>query len=398
MFEIDLHNVCEVRLSDFFAKHKIIPSNFEETKEGNYKIIVNKHTVVFKNAEFAEFDGCGRCLFSVDNFVYTFDDRYNNYTYYYADEYYYSLRHECYIYEDDCAWCEDRQDYFYNSDLVMCEHCHDYFFENDVRADEYGDYYCENCEYFGDFGVEERDERIRGYGDNPKLKFFGNKKSNLFFGLEIEIECLRMEETEALDILEREELFFKEDASINEGFEIVTHPMQFDYIYQNDVFKDFEKLRKNLNSVRGHNAGGIHIHVSRNAFLNNNHLRKFLYFFNKKDNRNFILKISQRRESNLMRWADFGKNEYYQNLSNLIDKSLGRYTAINLSNEDTVEIRIFNSNLREARILKNLEFVDAVFHFSRNCKKMDKKEFIKFVKKSKKYANLNNFLIEKNII
>lgn len=404
MFAINLWKHDRAILNKFFEKYRIETSDFQESDfmEFDYFVEKNNHRIYFKNASFDEFDNYGICLHDTE-FVYFLENRdpWNNiYRYDWLDDYCYSYHHECFIWADDAVWVETEQDHFFadSDEIERCAYCDEFHFRANLGMDDNNCLYCDNCFHLACF-EHGRNGRIHDYHYSPDLIFYQINKSKLFFGIEVEIECLDDYESRALDILEKKEFFFKEDGSIDGGFEIVTHPMQYEYIYQNSVFSNFEKLRKEADGVRGHNAGGIHIHLSRDGFLDKEHLRKFIFFLNKKDNREFVVKISQRKIDKLWRWADFENNKTYAKMDNFWDENISRYRAVNLTNRKTIEIRIFNSNLREARILKNIEFVKSLFEFTKKCKNSNLKEYLKYLRKnSEKYTNLYNFCVEKNLI
>ncbi len=77
------------------------------------------------------------------------------------------------------------------------------------------------------------------------------------------------------------------------------------------------------------------------------------------------------------------------------------YSAVNLSNSSTIEIRIFASTLDQATFLKNLEFCQALVKYSfpsvhSMAVSKDYKNFVTFVRKHyKSYPNLVKFLVDR---
>jgi hypothetical protein len=174
---------------------------------------------------------------------------------------------------------------------------------------------------------------------------------------------------EVLGLSEDEDLFcLKEDGSIDSGFEIVTHPMTF------EAWKawegGFDKVLKTASGrgCKGHNAGGIHIHTSLDAWEPRQLFLLYSLIFNKR-NRKFLLFITQRREHNMNRWAslsavDVGSAKTRIEAKSGYDVAYTKYSALNMT-DTTLEFRIFNSNLRIERVMKNIEFTYALYLYTK---------------------------------
>jgi hypothetical protein len=80
----------------------------------------------------------------------------------------------------------------------------------------------------------------------------------------------------------------------------------------------------------------------------------------------------------------------------------GRYFAVNLRNENTIEIRMFKGTLKVSTILASIEFVDFLVRYCKiaGIRKMQELTWDKLTSKidSKKYPNLVNYLAEKDLI
>lgn len=353
--------------------------------------------------------------------------------------------------------CEDDDDNYYCRDCFdeytreCCEcgvirHIDEMNYCND-------EWYCSDCE---------PNNLIREYGYDPEfhfLKTLKDKKDNLqpkeYFGIEAEYAGDESYVEKFSDIVQdynEEMVYFKHDGSVD-GFEIVSQPMTRNYIYE--VFKpNFEKGLQYLKDMgfKGHNYGGIHIHISSKAvsYKQLKNMIKLIYA-NNTNSKLFWLKVSQRRKSELEQWASIDKqklgdelnyDKYTQKLYRIKDKlqqsykkpellkkinqkitkennkyifktlrqyeeeertakpylSDSRYMAINTRNYNTIEIRIFNSNLRIERVMKNFEVVFSLLDFTATDEMPVLRNYIKFIMKNKdKYTYLADFLIEKNI-
>lgn len=334
-----------------------------------------------------------------------------------------------------------------NNDVIRCEHCNcftddpyttmdehslcQHCYENSTSScDECGDvfYYDDNLEYDEDSDryicsrCAEATEKatIHNYSYKPSPKFRKleeEKNNNEYFGFEIEVEGNCCYAKEFLEIVNKETelVYLKYDGSVN-GFEIVTHPMSRGYFYKEFVprlTEGMELLRQM--GFRGHNRAGIHIHVSSSA-ISAKMLKNIvnLMYQNKEEHRTTWRKIVQRKQYELDRWASMSpstlSNKTKTNTYKQIDlyDSLGRcpkpligssrYSAINTSNINTVEFRVFNSNTRIERIIKNAEVIFSLLDYSKTSKPMFLHRYLDFVfNKKDKYKEFCDFLLEKDI-
>ena len=76
-----------------------------------------------------------------------------------------------------------------------------------------------------------------------------------------------------------------------------------------------------------------------------------------------------------------------------------KYVPVNLQHTNTIEIRVFKGNLKEVSFRKNIDFLDALYYWSKNIplKKLSIRSFMEYVEENKKkYANLNTYVSERN--
>ncbi len=255
----------------------------------------------------------------------------------------------------------------YESYYVTCTDCNNvisyndaFYTESDEDLHEYP--YCESCYHKLDEG-----HYIHDYYYKPEPVFFGSD-DNLYMGIELEIDEGGEYEENAEKILELanrgdEYVYLKHDGSLNYGFEIVSHPMTLNYHKNNMLWKDI--LRKAIYmGYKSHQAVtcGLHIHVSKSALGDTyeekeNVIARLVYFYEK-----FwaeILRFSRRTESTANRWASrYGGvlSTCKNSLDTAKKAGLGRYTAVNLNNDSTVEFRIFRGTLRYETFIATLEF------------------------------------------
>ena len=150
-------------------------------------------------------------------------------------------------------------------------------------------------------------------------------------------------------------------------FECVTHPMTLDYHINQMPWREI--LNKAVaKGYLSHQAGtcGLHVHISRNALGANYEeqeatIAKILYFYEKFWNE--ILTFSRRTESQAEHWArryGGGIINPKETLKHAKNSHMGRYAAVNLENEATIEMRIFRGTLKYNTFIATLQMVDEI--------------------------------------
>ena len=208
------------------------------------------------------------------------------------------------------------------------------------------------------------------YYFKPTPIFYGEGKR--FFGVELEIDGAGEDNDNAAEILhianvERPLVYCKHDGSLDDGFEIVTHPMTLDFHLHNMPWEQIVEEAKKL-GYTSHQAGtcGLHVHVNRNAFgetevQQDAVIARILYFVEK--NWEELLKFSRRTQSQLDQWAArYGYKDQPKELLDHAKKSAhaGRYTSVNLTNKNTIEFRIFRGTLKHNTLIATLQLLDRI--------------------------------------
>ena len=133
-----------------------------------------------------------------------------------------------------------------------------------------------------------------------------------YFGVELEIDGAGEDSYNAEQVLKLanrgdEYIYCKHDGSLDEGFEIVTHPMTLDFQERSMPWLDLVRKAVSM-GYTSHQANtcGLHVHVSRTAFGDYEDqqdavIARILYFFEKHWEE--LLKFSRRTENQLQRWA-----------------------------------------------------------------------------------------------
>jgi hypothetical protein len=202
--------------------------------------------------------------------------------------------------------------------------------------------------------------------------------------------------TEGTWAVEESKLFhIKDDCSIRpSGFEMASLPLTFEFIKENR-----EMFAKILDSLQdeGYGSGadfncGMHVHITKKA-VKNFHLYKLLSFIY--NNQEFTADVSGRDPYCLSEWASL--YDSYTRVERAKDKRKGDRGAISLGRSETIEFRIFSGTLDPSELMKNLEFVHAIFFFTRdNPPSAMKPDFFKgwVSMRVKDYPNLHRWLDE----
>lgn len=268
-----------------------------------------------------------------------------------------------------CRYCLD--EYYH-----WCDSCERYVYYEDWDSDHHCCYSCSDeddyNEYVGDY-------------HSTDWNFFGKVKRGKWKGLGVELEIDRRsydseQEDMCAELLKIGEnrIYLEHDGSLENGFEIISHP---------HTFKEFEKInwKKILefckeHGYQSHDIGtcGLHIHYSRNCFGANKDkqelaISKIIYFY--ETFWNDILKISRRTERQVCDWASrycVRTQEDARNISKGKDKgSYSRYHAINLCNSATVEFRLGRGTLKAESFFAWIDFCNAIVRNSKKIKWAD---------------------------
>jgi hypothetical protein len=302
-----------------------------------------------------------------------------------------------------------------------CDYCEDIYHSDDVYPIDGGNnYYCEECRDHHAYACDNCDEYhrdhyhceagsvesnlINSYSYKPYPIFHGIKGGQkLFFGLELEIEDTSGNYLEGAQLVSDrlgDFVYLKEDSSLERGFEIVTHPFDFEYYKSSFNFNFLDDLRALGFRSWDSKTCGLHIHISKSGFISGGHIWRFSNLI--LNNLPQWVKIAGR---NSERWASFDKG------ANKIAGVLKgkdfpeRYVAVNMSNDKTIEVRIFRGSLNERRVRAAIESIHAAVTYTKDLSVRDVADhaltferFAQWVEGVGEYANLCDLLIAKNII
>ncbi|MDE6788589.1 MAG: amidoligase family protein [Ruminococcus sp.] len=272
---------------------------------------------------------------------------------------------------DEIIWDSDA---YSDDNICLCGRCYEDYYSRCEECDaiihnddtyEYEDcYYCHNC-----YQDIRRNAAIHEYSYKPEPKFFGKytcDDNTRFFGVELEIDGAGKDDDYAEEILDiankdDERIYIKTDGSLDDGMEIVSHPMTLDY-HKIFCWENIMKKAVYL-GYRSHQTStcGLHIHVNRDSFgLDRDEqdevISRILYFVEHYWNE--MLKFSRRSEYVMNRWAArYGYENSPKAIMDKAKKNYGRYVAVNLCNYHTIEFRMFKGTLKYNTFIATLELV-----------------------------------------
>ena len=275
-------------------------------------------------------------------------------------------------------------------DLIICSECED-LVERDNTELWQNEPVCTDCQN----DIKNNLTILHKYEYTPEVLNFHSmtgEATNTFYGIELEIDrteeqeynCYESKEDHALeihdqangtDLTEYEKyLYIKKDGSIKHGMELVTHPCTYSYHIQNMGWK-YILDECDTQGYSSHDIGtcGMHIHISRSAFgtrpgEEEMNIAKLLLFF--EINWNNIVKFSRRSQQSITDYCNrYGLKEG-EKPRELLEKAKqsGRYFAVNLKNEKTVEIRIFRGTLKLETFTACLQFTHLITELVSNLK------------------------------
>lgn len=295
----------------------------------------------------------------------------------------------------------NEEDYEYE---YYCDDCGEGLDEDDSYSSDYDD--CIRCSYHHRRHMEERrNVAIMDYGvkldpyfghDDGERSFYVRYAENesgigtlkttpLYMGLELECECVDGDRNEGAEFVldtvnrgadvSRGLVYLKEDGSLDHGFEIVSHPATLGFYMTHFPWDGVSGLRRMGFHAWKAKSCGLHIHLSRSAFTDDKHLTLFIKFLY--DNKNELVQFAGRDSARYASWDKLKfTNGYNDWNSDLViaeglpkfiksgQRNSDRFTAVNLRNRDTVELRFFRPSLRPETVQAALMMCDAIHQYT----------------------------------
>lgn len=270
----------------------------------------------------------------------------------------------------------------FENDYDRCRDCEDIVHNEDAYYTEDGECYCQDCS-------DEHRSSIHPYSYKPTPLFHSTdyvgytpKENTLYLGVELEIDEGDNKEEMVESIHEDMDwIYCKEDSSLDDGIELVTHPCTLDFHLNNGYGEKFKELISN--GWRGHDTTtcGLHCHVNRKYLgetLSERELTiaKIMLVMDRLWD-NGLVKFTRRTDAQLERWAkrcymeengedfhDFTEEKIIEKASSYRDR--GRYFALNLRNSNTIEFRLFRSTLNITTFNATLQFVSNLVNYCKD--------------------------------
>lgn len=270
----------------------------------------------------------------------------------------------------------------FENNYDRCRDCEDIVHNEDAYYTEDGDCYCQDCS-------DEHRSNIHPYSYKPTPIFhsmdyvgYTPKENTLYLGVELEIDEGDNKEEMVESIHEDMDwIYCKEDSSLDDGIELVTHPCTLDFHLNNGYGEKFKELISN--GWRGHDTTtcGLHCHVNRDYLgetLSERELTiaKIMLLMDRLWD-NGLVNFTRRTEYQLDRWAkrcymeESGEDFHDFTEEKLVEKiysfaNQGRYYALNLRNSKTIEFRLFRSSLNITTFNATLQFVSNLVNYCKN--------------------------------
>ena len=310
-----------------------------------------------------------------------------------------------------CESCTDRRAHW-------CDGCSEWNAYGTVYISDRGEQWCEpcandcacwcdDCEEYNADGCDRCGEDmhngeriIHDYSYRPDAIFHStDKNERLFFGIEIEVEAWDSKSESAQHAYQLESMdlaYLKNDGSLNNGFEIVTHPMSHDFL-KNEASELWGVL-SDLRSKQGMRVKswdtrtcGLHIHISRTGFDGGSHMHRFLNLVY--TNPEFYSTLAGRESDQWAKFSDIFTRDYVRNDDGTImrdewdcgivktvrqfkhklgnDRNSDRYSAVNTNNAATLEMRIFRGSVNGDTIKSQLDLAHASVEYTRTLTVQD---------------------------
>ncbi|GAA4609572.1 hypothetical protein BJY16_007391 [Actinoplanes octamycinicus] len=218
---------------------------------------------------------------------------------------------------------------------------------------------CGDCGYCDDAGTS-FDGLVRPYDYRPRPVFHGT--GPLFLGPEIEVEIGDGDPYRCAEIASNglgKLGYLKHDDSLTCGFEMVTHPMSYDWALEHFPWDLLGRLR--ASGCITSEATGIHVHLSKAGFSSDAHKYRWMKFIYRNEPQ--VLRVARRHAPG---WAAFRDEDRRAVKRYVKDNYYGdKYRAINTNNLHTFELRIFAGSLDPQVIKAAFAFSAASVEYTR---------------------------------
>jgi len=305
-------------------------------------------------------------------------------------------------------------EYYESGDGVYCEYCE----SAEMCSDYCQERHEEDCE---EYQEQENGSpgRLESYSFTPYLRFnhMGHERNEtkLFMGVELETdqgkgssrypeiaktldeiaELLRCTSQRFGEDVSNTMFYFKEDGSLRNGMEIVSHPSTLDYHRESMPWKALMRICK-ANGLKSHDTdtAGFHIHVSRTGLGETRAEREYtlaklvMLMWRVWPE---LFAFSRRTEQNMYQWAlpnhmflpgvrdcectnkqcNYCMSSLSLDLIRRRDESTAKhtgakYTAVNTRHPDTLEFRLWRGTLVYETFMATMELTKLLVDTSRD--------------------------------
>ncbi|MBQ9042128.1 MAG: amidoligase family protein [Eggerthellaceae bacterium] len=258
-------------------------------------------------------------------------------------------------------------------DWSMCERCDEWYRNEEMHDGNIdGHSLCCRC------AADATRTGVQSYYFKPRPVFHredGEPEDGLLLGVELEMDHGDgdMAAARITEEFGSSWLYFKNDGSLEDGVELVTHPISPAVMASEPTRAMWARIREIAleEGLRSHDTRtcGLHVHVNRDYFGEGETAQEMAElklcaladrFFEP------LTIFSRRRSEQLHRWAKrpmLPKTEdcWRKRAKNCHDMaSCDRYRAVNVTNEATIEFRLFRGTLKTSTLMATFQFVSGL--------------------------------------
>lgn len=281
---------------------------------------------------------------------------------------------DCYEDSFNCQSCGYEYHYEQANDMdgsMYCDRCHNNFEWCD-HCERYYDGDCPSCEQYGD-------SRIHDYSFRPNPTFHisrdlvtsrAPRAGVSVTGFELEMEAVECDISDGATLASEafaQWTYMKHDGSLNNGFELVSHPMSREYAVEVFPWQRLKELADLGMRSANTRTCGLHIHINKGFFANNpTTMYRFMSMFYR--NADKWKAIAGRSHSSYANWSEYELDQLLRYTKGLKQRNHiynnDRYVALNLQNSNTIELRFFKGTLRPESFIARIEAVHAVAEYA----------------------------------
>ncbi|WP_410585434.1 hypothetical protein [Amycolatopsis sp. lyj-108] len=233
-------------------------------------------------------------------------------------------------------------------------------------ARDHGYYECIDCDTLISYGsycdahvARAGYDELHEYSYKPEPVFHGIGPRYLGMELEINVPLGDISDRAADAIAALDGLgYLKEDGSISHGFELVTHPMSYQWALESFPWELLPVLQGKGCTGDG---VGMHVHISRDAFAGPCHVYRWMKFIYRNAS---AVQVLARRDSDYAEFDSLERSMVKETCKG--ERVARRSLAINTQPEATLELRVFASSLDPGQVKAALAFADASVSYTRD--------------------------------